>query len=227
MSWDIAGGILGAAGSVYQGIQARNSAKSQENFQKRMSNTSYQRQMRDLERAGLNPILAAKIGGASTPQGAGYQFPNVGQAATQGAHQAASAKQVAAQTTLTTNEAVKSAQEATLYAEEPWVLAAEKLKGMGPIGMAALKAYWETFIKNDAKSSLGDSLSGALDTTPPGKDDDKPLEIDIKGGKNDPWDPLKKKLTKKQIREKIERETKGMNHSEKLYYFKNHPNWRY
>jgi len=230
MSWGaIAGGVIGAAGSVFQGIQARNSAKSQENFQKRMSNTSYQRQMRDLERAGLNPILAAKIGGASTPQGAGYQFPNVGQAATQGAHQAASAKQVAAETTLTTNEATKSGQEATLYENEPWILAGEKLKGISPLLWPALKAYWEANLKNDAKSSLTDALSGALDTTPPGETDKiKPLEIEIKGGKNSGWDPhAKKKLTKKQIREKIERETRGMNHSEKLYYFKNHPNWRY
>jgi len=228
MGWEaVAGGVLGAAGSIFQGIQARNSAKSQENFQKRMSNSAYQRQMRDLDRAGLNPMLAAKIGGASTPQGAGYQFPNVGQAATQGAHNAASAKQVSAQTTLTTNEATKSGQEAALYEKAPEILAAEKLKGVNPLILPFLKAYWEKFIKNDAKSSLADALSGALDTTPPGETDKiKPLDIEIKGDKNSGWNP-KKKLTKKQIREKIERETKGMNHSEKLYYFKNHPNWRY
>jgi len=175
------GGALGLAGGIFQGIQSRNSAKSQENFQSRMSNTAFQRQMRDLRKAGLNPILAAKLGGASTPQGAGYQFPNVGQAATQGAHQTASARQLSAQTALTTNEAVKSAAEAKLYSEEPWVVAGEKLGGMGPIGMAALKAYWERFIQNDAKGSLTDALSGALDTDPPGSTDKiKPLDIDIK-----------------------------------------------
>jgi hypothetical protein len=45
-------------------------AQNQMDFQKEMSNTSYQRGTADMEAAGLNPMLAYSQGGASVPTGA-------------------------------------------------------------------------------------------------------------------------------------------------------------
>jgi hypothetical protein len=80
LATSIAPSLVGGALSLFGGSQtnAANSAISQRqmDFQKYMSNTSYQRSMADMKKAGLNPILAYKQGGASTPAGASIPSVN-------------------------------------------------------------------------------------------------------------------------------------------------------
>jgi hypothetical protein len=93
--WQLA--ALAGLGAYGQNQSAKSWSKRQMAFQERMSNTAYQRAMADMKAAGLNPILAGKLGPASTPTGASYTPQNIGMAAAQGYQMGASAKQSLAQ----------------------------------------------------------------------------------------------------------------------------------
>ena len=79
----VIGGMMAKQGAKKQNTENRIATAKQMAFQREMSNTAYQRGMTDMQKAGLNPILAGKMGGASTPGGASYQAQNVGQAGQQ------------------------------------------------------------------------------------------------------------------------------------------------
>lgn len=95
--WPIITAAMAAAGAAHANSKASQSVDRAHDFSERMSNTAYQRAMADMRSAGLNPILAAKLGGASTPTGQTYTPQNIGAAFGQGFSQGSTAMQSQAQ----------------------------------------------------------------------------------------------------------------------------------
>lgn len=118
--------------ATFQAQQQKSRAKDQMNFQREMSNTAYQRQMADMRKAGLNPILAAKMGGASTPAGALAGTPNVSQTMANTVTQASQMKLAKAQADTQAQTAKKLAIENQLLGDD--------LKMLRKLGLSQISA---------------------------------------------------------------------------------------
>lgn len=103
MGWGetLLGAGLGAAGAIF-------SARMANRFAERMSNTAHQREVADLRRAGLNPMISANRG-ASSPQGV---QADISGGAQRGASTALATQMQRAQIELTKSQADASTAQA-------------------------------------------------------------------------------------------------------------------
>ncbi len=70
-------GMGSALGQWQANVATKKLTREQMEFQERMSSTAWQRGVRDMEAAGLNPALAYQQGGASSPAGQTAQMHDV------------------------------------------------------------------------------------------------------------------------------------------------------
>lgn len=132
MSIALWGGLASAFGIKEANRQNSHEARNQQTFQEKQTGTAYGRAMADMRDAGLNPILASKLGPASSASGAMANMQNIPGG---GIQSAASAQGIAKQ-----EQEIKSEKANTLIKESEAIIKGTEVTG------AKRKELIETYI---------------------------------------------------------------------------------
>lgn len=156
-------GIVGLGSAQISGHQNRKFAREQREYATDLSNTAYQRGMKDMRKAGLNPMLAYMKGGADSPQGHMAQTPvaDVVTSAKQGLMlRAELAKAQADAKTAESGATILSAKVPRAILEEKIATAA--LEATLPIIDNLLEHDWTNSLEVHKKKAEPDILPGIL-----------------------------------------------------------------
>ena len=145
--------IIGAGasllGSRSSARQSQRNAREQMAFQANQSATGYQRAIADMKKAGLNPMLAAKLGPAPAMSGAMGSVPDYGSSITSGMNSGA-------------NVASSSAQVAKTQAETKRVQLETRIKELKDLPEATVKGMpykVASFFVQTIMDAIGDDVT--------------------------------------------------------------------
>lgn len=223
-----AGDIVKAAvGPLVSGAFSKSSAKQQMEFQQYNSDTAHRREIADLRAAGLNPILTAKYGGASTPPGAGYQIPEI--KLPEAFTQAATAKNLASQGQVLDAKATEAKILNDTMKEYNWIPIAKLLSGSTLTDkIFAYGLSRGEKVDDIAKELIGRNSSSAKDygTSVEEYEEKKNRSDDDSSGIGNVleipihyYDKPKKK-TKEELKKEYEEKTRGMKTREKQEFYR-------
>jgi len=155
---------LGGSALSFLGGERRNdsqvqAANAQMEFQREMSGSAYQRAVADMKAAGINPMLAAKQGGASTPMGA---MPQIQDTLTPAVQSGVSAYQGTSSANLAQEQEAVAEKNAEKIEEEIKNIPIEGLRLKSAVyllneqsALAAQQGQTQTVIRQQLEATIG------------------------------------------------------------------------